>query len=214
MSDTGPALETIFSTHVLQRVDALGSFLDFAANDLGDELSGELGEGAGRGLALDDVGHLLADGPDLGRRSIGGLLDLVRAALGKGDGEQADEVVVGRLDGDVGLNESLPLANQRAQLVGCEVESVEVGQAVLALDLVHTEADLAERVVLILLEISQRDLNNATLEGVVRILQTGRAVHEGLANTAFMVSPPITLKIRQRGGCPGRIESRVLTLGC
>ena len=34
------------STHVLERVDALGGLLNLAANDLGNELGGKLGEGA------------------------------------------------------------------------------------------------------------------------------------------------------------------------
>ena len=52
-------------TYVLERVDALGGLLDLAADNLGDELGGELGKGAAGGLALDDLGHLAADGADL-----------------------------------------------------------------------------------------------------------------------------------------------------
>lgn len=175
-------------TYVLERVDARGGLLDLAANDLGNELRGELGEGAAGGFALDDVGHLAADGTDLGRSSVGGLLDLVLATLGEADGEEADEVVVGGLDGDVGLNQGLPLADERSKLVGCEVEAVESSQAALALDLVDAEANLAERVALILLEISERDLDDASLEGIVGVLQTGGAVDEGLADTVQRVS--------------------------
>jgi hypothetical protein len=176
---------TPIATYVLERVDALGGLLNLTANHLGDELGSELSEGAGGSLAGDDVNHLAADGADLGRCSIGGLLDLVGAALGESDGEEADEVVVGGLDGDVGLNEGLPLADQGSQLVRGEVETVEVGQAVLALNLVDAEADLAEGVVLVLLEIGEGDLEDATLEGIVGVLETGCAVHEGLADTAI-----------------------------
>lgn len=171
-------------THVLEGVDALGGLLDLAANDLGNQLLGELSQSAGAGLALHDLSHLLADRPDLRRSGVGGLLDLVWPALGEADGEEAEEVVVGGLDDDVGLDEGLPLADERAELVGGEVEAVEVGQAVLALDLVDAELDLAERVVLILLEIGERNLEYPSLEGVVRVLQTGGAVDEGLADTA------------------------------
>lgn len=172
-----------YKTYVLEGVDALGSLLNLAANDLGDELGGELGEGAAGSLALDDLGHLAANGADLRRGSIGGLLNLVRAALGEGNGEEAEEVVVGGLDGDVGLNESLPLADKRAELVGGEVETVEVGQAVLALDLIDTELDLAEGVVLILLEVGKRDLEDAALQSIVGVLETGGTVDQGLADT-------------------------------
>lgn len=171
-------------THVLEGVDALGGLLNLAADDLGDQLLGELGQGAGASLTLHDLGHLLTDGTDLRRSGVGGLLDLVRPALGETDGEEAEEVVVGGLDNNVGLDERLPLADERAELVGGEVETVEVGQAVLALDLVDAELDLAERVVLILLEIGERDLEYPSLEGVVGVLQTGGAVDEGLADTA------------------------------
>lgn len=91
-------------TYVLERVDSLGSLLNLAADNLRDELGGKLGKGAARGLTLDDLSHLPADGSDLGRSSVGGLLDLVGAALGEGDREEAEEVVIGRLDGDVGLD--------------------------------------------------------------------------------------------------------------
>jgi hypothetical protein len=171
-------------THVLEGVDALGGLLDLAADDLGDQLLGELSQGAGASLTLHDLGHLLTDSTDLRRRGVGGLLDLVRPALGETNGEEAEEVVVGGLDNDVGLDERLPLADERAELVRGEVETVEVGQAVLALDLVDAELDLAERVVLILLEIGERDFEYPSLEGVVGVLQTGGAVDEGLADTA------------------------------
>lgn len=174
----------LWRTHVLEGVDALSGLLDLAANDLGDQLLGELGEGAGAGLALHDLGHLLANGPDLRRSGVGGLLDLVWPTLGETDGEEAEEVVVGGLNDNVGLNEGLPLADERAELVGGEVETVEVGQAVLALNLVDAELDLAEGVVLILLEIGERNLEYPSLEGVVGVLQTGGAVDESLADTA------------------------------
>lgn len=64
---------------------------------------------------------------------------------------------------------------------------MEVGQAVLALDLVDPELDLAERVLLILLQISEGDLDDAALQGIVGVLQTGSAVDEGLADTVRRV---------------------------
>jgi hypothetical protein len=100
---------------------------------------------------LNDLGHLLSDSSDLRGGGIGGLLDLVGSALGEGNGEQAEEVVVSGLDCDIGLNQRLPLSDERSQLVGCEIETVEVGEAVLSLDLIDPELDLSECVVLILL---------------------------------------------------------------
>ena len=144
---------------------------------------GELRESAAGGFALNDLGHLLADGTDLRRAGVGGLLDLVGASLGEGDGEQTEEVVVSGLHGDIGLNQGLPLADKGTELVGGEVQAVEVGQAVLALNLVDTELDLAEGVVLIVLEVGEGDLEDTALEGVVGVLQTAGAVDKSLADT-------------------------------
>lgn len=44
--------------------------------------------------------------------------------------------------------------------------------------------------VLILLEVGERDLDDAALEGIVRVLETGCPVHKSLANTAANPSVP------------------------
>lgn len=177
-------------TNILQGVDALGGLLDLTSNNLGDELVGELRQSAGGSLALDDLGHLLANGADLRRASVGRLLDLVGAALGEGNGEQTEEVVVSGLDSDVGLDQGLPLADKGTELVGGEIQAVEVGQAVLALDLVDAELDLAEGVVLIVLEVGEGDLEDTALEGVVGVLQTAGAVDQSLADTENPLANP------------------------
>lgn len=161
--------------------------LNFATDDLGNELGGELGKGAAGSLALDNLNHLLSDSSDLRGGSVCGLLDLVGAALGEGDGEETEEVVVGGLDCDVGLNQGLPLSDERSQLVGCEVETMEVGQAVLSLNLIDTELDLSECVVLILLQIRQRNLEDSALQCIICVLETGGSVDESLADAAKYV---------------------------
>jgi len=83
----------------------LGGLLDLTADNLWDKLSGQLCEGAAGRFALDNLGHLLADGSDLGRSGVGGLLDLIWAALGESDSEEAEKVVVSCLDGDIGLDQ-------------------------------------------------------------------------------------------------------------
>lgn len=186
-------------TYVLEWVDALGGLLDLATDDLWDQLGSELGKGAGGSLALDDLDHLLADGADLGRRSVGGLLDLVWTTLGEGNGEHAEEVIISGLDGDVGLDKSLPLADKGSELVGGEIKTMEVGQAVLALNLIDTELDLAESVVLILLEIGERDLNDAAFQGVVGVLETGGPVDKSLADISNL----------ERGWCLLYCERRI-----
>jgi hypothetical protein len=60
---------------------------------------------------------------------------------------------------------------------------VEVGQAVLALNLIHTELDLAEGVVLVILQVSEGDLEDAALQRVIGVLQTAGTVDQSLADT-------------------------------
>lgn len=47
---------------------------------------------------------------------------------------------------------------------------MEVGEAVLALDLINAQLDLAEGLLFILVEVSEGELNDTTLEGVIGIL--------------------------------------------
>lgn len=99
-------------TYILKRVDALRSLLDFTANNLGDQLSGKLSQSSTRSLSRDDIGHLLADSTDLRCASVCSLLDLVGPSLRESDGEQAEEVVVGGLDGDICFNQGLPFTDE------------------------------------------------------------------------------------------------------
>jgi hypothetical protein len=62
---------------------------------------------------------------------------------------------------------------------------VEVGKTILSLDLVDSQLDLSEGVILILLQIRQRNLKDSALQRVVCILQTSGAVDKGLPNTTF-----------------------------
>lgn len=172
----------------MQRVDALSRLLDLTTNDLWDELGCELGEGATDSLMLHNVGHLLPDGADLRRARVCGFLDLVGASLRESNGEQTDKVFVGRLHSDVGLDERLPLAHKRPQLVGGEVQSVEVGQAVFPLNLVDTQLDLTESVVFVILKIGERDFENSAFQRVIGILQTSGAVDKGLPHTFHTIS--------------------------
>lgn len=161
--------------------------LNLAADNLRDKLRGELGEGATGGLPLHDLGHLLPNGTDLRGAGVCGLLDLVGTPLGESDGKQTKEVVVGRLHGDVGFDERLPLADQGSQFISSEVEAVEVGQTVLSLDLVHTKLDLTESVVFVVLQVGKGNLENPALERVIRILETTGAVHQSLSHTFVLL---------------------------
>lgn len=171
------------TTNILQRIDSLGRLLNLTTNDLGNELVSELSERAAGCLPLHDFDHLLANGTNLRRTSICGLLDLVRASLGEGDSKKPKEIIIGRLHGDIGFDQRLPLAHEGSQFVGCEIETVEVGQTVLALNLVHTKLNLAESMVFIVLQVSERHLENSTLQGVIGVFETTGAVDQSLSNT-------------------------------
>lgn len=169
---------------VLQREDALCGLDNLVGNDVRHELSHELVESNLRGLSGHDLGHLLANLADLRRLGVGGLLELTGDTLGEADGEDANEVVIGGLDGDVALDESLPLANERAQLVVGEVEAVEVGEDIRALNLVNAQTNAASSVVLAVLEVGKGNVENTALELLVGALQTSGAVHKSLTHVA------------------------------
>ena len=93
-------------------VNALCSLLDLTTNNFGNQLRSQLRKCAVRGFALNDLNHLLANGTNLRGCGICSLFDLVRSSLGERDGEQAEEVIIGGFDDDVGFNERLPFADQ------------------------------------------------------------------------------------------------------
>jgi hypothetical protein len=97
---------------------------------------------------------------------IRGLAGLVGSSLGETDGEHSKSVSISSLDVHMGLNQRLPFANKRAELVGGEVHSVEVGQALSSNNVLNDESHLTVSLVLILLEVGKRNLNNTTLEVV------------------------------------------------
>ena len=101
----------------------------------------------------------------LGVAGLGPLLGLL---LGEADDEEPEEEPVGGLDIDEGLDEGLPLLDHGPQLVGGESHAVEVGEAVLALDILADELELAEGAlgVLLVLQIGQGDLVDAALQTV------------------------------------------------
>ena len=115
-------------------------------------------------LPCHDLKHLLPDLPYLTRLGIRRLTHLRLAPLRESDGKETEEVTIRRLDVDMRLNESLPFAHKGAELVRGEGHAMEVGEAVLSLDLIDAEFDLPERLLLILVEVSKGDLDNPTLE--------------------------------------------------
>lgn len=75
---------------------------------------------------------------------------------------------------------------------------MEVGEAVLALNLVDSELDVSERLLLVLVQVGERKLEDSTLEGVVGVL----CRFEGKAGVSSNPARPKGLK-----------EGRTKTLG-
>merc|ERR1719322_335322 len=100
--------------------------------------------------------------------------------------ENPEGVSIGGLDVAVGLDEGLPLLHHRPQLVSGQAHAVEIGEAVLALNLLAHELELSERPlgVILVLQISKRDLIDAALEAIGGDPCTSGPVHQGLANLA------------------------------
>ena len=180
------ALEDLDLAHVavLQGKDVLARLFNLLANDLGDKLLHEVLEVVLHGFFLDDGKHLLADGTHLGSRRIGCLLELVLAALGERDGEDAHQVAVGGLDVHVRLDERLPLFDQRAQLVGGHLEAVKVGEAALAGDLLDLQLDVAERVVHVAVQVGEAHREHAVGQGVFGVFEALGLVDQRLSDGA------------------------------
>lgn len=173
---------------VLQRQDGLGGLFNLTADHLWDQLGGELGQGHVSNLSLHDFNHLLSHLSQLGGLGVGGLSNLVWLSLGESNGENSQNVVVSGLDGDVGLNQRLPLSHQRSQLVTGEVHAVEVGQQVLTLNLIHSQLDLSVGVVLRALQVSKTNLEHTALQAIGGVLETSGLVDQGLTNVSSLES--------------------------
>jgi hypothetical protein len=150
--------------HILQRIDASRCLLNLPSNGLWYKLLYQLLQVTICCFPCHDLKHLLPDLPNLTRLGIRRLAHLRLPALRKSDGEEAEEVTIGRLDVNVRLDESLPFAHKRTELVRGERHAMEVGKTVLSLDLVDAKSNLAEGLLLILIKVTERDLNYTTLE--------------------------------------------------
>ena len=113
-------------TYVLKRVDSLRRLLDLAPNDLGNQLCRQARQRTARRFPLHDLDHLLPDKPDLRRLSIRSLFDLIRSSLRERNSEDSKQMIIGRFDSDIRLDQSLPFSDQGSKFVGCEIQTVEV----------------------------------------------------------------------------------------
>lgn len=128
-------------------------------------------------LAQYDLRDALADGLDLGGRGVGRGSELALCAGREADHEESEEVIVGGLDVDVGLDGGLPFAQQRAELVPGDIQTVEVGVARVALDVLHDQLDLPVALLsrlVMLLQVGQTRLHHTALQTLAGDLYKGR----------------------------------------
>lgn len=63
---------------------------------------------------------------------------------------------------------------------------MEICEAVLPLDFVHSKLDLPERMIFVLLQVGKRDLEYPSLQSVIGILETGGSVDERFSDTGLV----------------------------
>lgn len=107
-----------------------------------------------------DFHHLLANPTNLGGLSIAIGSHLVRATLGKGNAEEADNITIGGLHINMCFDQGLPLLNQRADLVASQGHSIEICQATSTLDFLDAKANLLGSLIFIIVQVSEIHLTN------------------------------------------------------
>lgn len=88
--------------------------------------------------------------------------------MGKPDAEDPEEVSVGGLNIGVGLDQGLPLLHHGTELVGGQVHSVEVGEAVLALYVLTDKLKLSETPfgIVLVLKVGKGHLVDAAFQSI------------------------------------------------
>merc|ERR1719370_2357618 len=172
--------------HVVEGIDSLASLLNITGNGVRDQLVDDVLQVGGGHLAADDVDHLFANVSHLPSLGVGSLLGGQLLLACESNAEDPEGVAISGLDVAVGLDQGLPLLHHGPQLVGGQAHAVEVGQAVLALNFLAHKLDLSERPlgIILVLQISKRDLVDAALETIGGNPCTSGPVHQSLANLA------------------------------
>jgi len=169
---------------VLNWVDWHSSLGDIAGNAVWEELLDQLWHVTVGDLLGNNLGHLLSDLFDLLALGVGGLFDLVGALLlGEGNNKDSKVVVVGGLSVNGALNHSLPLLDHTAHLVSGEAHTVEVEDAVLALNVLAHELEFSVALS-VRVQVSLVAVVDSTLEAISGDLVTDGSGDEGVADVS------------------------------
>lgn len=153
---------------VLEREDFVAFISDLFADDIGEELFEEVLERGFLGFVDHDFLHLLSDLLHLGLLGVASGLNLTVLSSGESNREKSDEVAIGGLGLDEGLDKGVPLFDEGAHLISGDANSTEVGEAVESLNFFNLELNDSpcEVVLVLLVKISVSDLEDASSKRV------------------------------------------------
>jgi hypothetical protein len=125
----------------------------------------------------------------MGGFSIAGSLNLSMGFLGESNAEHSQDVSVGGLSLNEGLDKGVPFLDHGASLISGDVHTVEVSEAIESLDLSNLELELSPVLSLLrVVAISKRNREYSILQGIGRVNETGSLVARGQGNVSLVES--------------------------
>jgi len=169
---------------VFDWVDWHGSFGDVRGDAVWEEFLDQLWNVTVGDLFRDDFGHLLSDLFDLLALGVGGLFDLALALFfGESNDEHSEVVVVGGFGIDGALDHSLPFFDHTAHLVSGERHTVEVQDAVFALDIFADEFEFSVSLAVIV-KVGLVTVVNSTFESISGDLVTDGSCDQSVTDVS------------------------------
>jgi len=169
---------------VLDWVDWHSCFGDITSNAVWQEFLDQLWDVTVRNLFGDDFSHLLSDLFDLLGLGVGGLFDLsVGLLFGESDDEHSEVVVVGGFSVDGAFDHGLPFFDHAAHLVSGEGHTVEVQDAVFALDILADEFEFSVALTVVV-EVGLVAVVDSTFKSVSGDLVTDGSGDQGVADVS------------------------------
>jgi len=169
---------------VLDWVDWHSCFGDITSNAVWQEFLDQLWDVTVRNLFGDDFSHLLSDLFDLLGLGVGGLFDLsVGLLFGESDDEHSEVVVVGGFSVDGAFDHGLPFFDHSAHLVSGERHTVEVQDAVFALDVFADELEFSVALAVVV-EVGLVAVVNSTFKSISGDLVTDGSGDQSVADVS------------------------------
>ena len=170
---------------ILDGEDARSFTLDLFSSGSGNESLDKGLEVTLSGKGSHGLDHLSSDGTDLGRLSVTGFLELIILLFREGNAEHTDNVSIRGTGINISLNDTLLFLDERAKLITCHVHAVEVKEAVESLDIFDTKLYLTETHGLVVVEVSEGELDDTSSESIGGDLLSLGFCDDGL--TAFLL---------------------------